>query len=481
MAKSLKEQTTSALFWSFMDKGGQQFLQLAFMFILSQLIIPDELGLIAVLVIFSAVANIMQESGFSSALIRKQNADEADYASIFYFNIGISVTIYIILFIAAPWIAAFYKQPVLTGLSRFVFLGFVFNALGIIQNVHLIKKMDFKTNARISILASLISGMVAVAMAYFKYGVWSLAVQQVLQAMLRSLFLWMWVKWYPKEGFQLARIKALYNYSSKLLLNSLFNQIAGNITSMIMGKKFLFSDAGNYSNATKFGYVPQSVIASSLSSVTFPLLNNIGDNQERRNRVFRKIVRVISFVCFPLAAFTFVAADPIVLTFLREKWIGAIPMLRILSVGSSVLPLLYLLTSLLQSLGRSGLLLTMEFTRNLLTVLGIFIASYYGISQMLWVVSIMTVITFFSEYYVTGRIIGYKMFHILKDVLPYAFLAVLSFGPLYFLSVYISNNLLLLVLQGVIGASVYLILLKLAGSKVMDDFLSIIKGKKLNV
>lgn len=479
MTKTLKEQTASALFWSFMDKGGQQLLQFVFLFVLAQLIIPDQFGLVAVLAIFTAIANILQESGFSSALIRKQNADEADYSSVFYFNIAVSITIYIILFIAAPWIAAFYEKPLLTDLSRFLFLGFVFNAFGIIQNIHLVKKMDFKTNAKISLSASLLAGGVAILLAYLGYGVWSLAVQQVLQVMLRSCLLWILVKWHPKAKFQITKIKSLYNYSSKLLLNYLFNQIAGNITAMIMGKKFEFSDAGNYSNATKFGNIPQSVIASSLSSVAFPLLNNIGDNEERRNRVFRKIVRIVSFVCFPLAAFTFVAADSIVLTLLREKWVGAIPMLRILAVGSSVLPLLYLLTSLLQSLGKSGLLLTMESTRNVITVAAIFIASYYGISEMLWAASIMAIITFFCEYYVTGRIIGYRMFHVLKDVFPYVFLAVISFGPLYFLSAYIDNNLVLLILKAVIGASIYLILLKISGSKVMEDFLKIIRGKKL--
>jgi len=480
MAKSLKEQTTSSLFWSFMDKGGQQLLQFVFLFILARLLDPKETGIIAVLAIFVAIANILQESGFSSALIRKKNADESDYSSIFYFNIAISLIIYFILFIAAPWIAVFYKQPVLTGLSRLLFLAFVFNAFGIIQNVQLVKKMDFKTNAKISLFSSLVSGITATLMAYLGYGVWSLAIQQVLQALLRSSLLWIFVKWLPKARFNIERLQSMYNYSFKLLLNALFNQIAGNITSIILGKKFEMSDAGNYSYANKFGNIPQSVIATSLSSVAFPLLSNLGDDIERKRRIFRKIVRIVSFVCFPLAAFTFVAADSIVLVLLREKWIGVIPMLRILAVGSSVLPLLYLLTSLLQSLGKSGLLLTMEFTRNLITIVVIIIASRYGINHMIWGMSIMAVITFLSEYYVAGKKIDYKMMHILKDVCPYVFLAIISFGPLYFLSYYINNNLIMLILQAVIGAAIYFILLKLSGSKVMEDFLSVVQRKKLS-
>lgn len=481
MEKSLKEKTVSALFWSFMDKGGQQILQFAFLFVLAMLLTPKETGLIAVLAIFVAIANILQESGFSSALIRKKNADESDFASVFYFNISISIACYLLLFIAAPWIAKFYQnQVVLIDLSRFLFLAFVFNAFGIIQNVRLQKAMDFKTNARISLTATFISGITATAMAYLGYGVWSLAVQQVLQAFLRSSLLWIFVRWRPQAPFRMDKLKPMYNYSFKLLLNSLFNQIAGNITSMIMGKKYLMNDAGNYSYATKFGNVPQSVIASSLSSVIFPLLSHIGDDAEKRIRVFRKIVRITCFICFPLAVFTFIAADSIVNALLPQKWLGVVPMLRILAVGSSVLPLLYVLTSLLQSLGKSGLLLTMEFTRNLITILVLIVTSYFGIEYMLWGLSIMAVITFFSEYYIVGRKVDYSMFHILKDILPYALLAIISFAPFYLLYAVVDNHFIRLILQVVPGAVIYLGLLKISGSKVMDDLLRIIRGKKLN-
>lgn len=482
MAKSLKEKTVSALIWSFVDKGGQQVLQFVFLFILAIFLSKDEVGLVAVLAIFVAIANILQESGFSSALIRKKDADEADYSTIFYFNISISIACYLILFFAAPWIAKFYNnESILTDLSRFLFLAFVFNAFGIIQNVHLIKKMDFKTNARISLVASFMSGSVATAMAYVGYGVWSLAVQQVLQAFLRSSLLWIFVKWRPQTGFLMDRLKAMYGYSVKLLFNAIFSQISKNLTSMIMGKKFLMGDAGNYSYANKFGEIPQSVIASSLSSVIFPLLSHLNDDVEKRLKVFRKIIRIISFICFPLAVFTFIAADSIVLALLQEKWAGVIPMLRIVAVGTSVLPFLYALTSLLQSIGKSGLLLSMEFARNLITILILIVASSLGISYMLWAVSIIAILTFLGEYYIVGKIIGYRIIEVIKDVSPYVFLACISFLPFYFLSVeLIENHFVRLILQAVPGAFIYLILLKLLGSKVLDDLLTIIRGKKLD-
>ncbi|MEN9917920.1 MAG: hypothetical protein RL662_356 [Bacteroidota bacterium] len=479
MTKSLKEKTASAVFWNFMDKGGQQILQFAFLFILARILSPNESGLIALLSIFVAIANILQESGFSSALIRKNKPDQSDYTSVFYFNIAISIGIYSILFFTSPFIAQFYEQPILTNLSRFLFLSFIFNALGIIQNVHLVRKMDFKTNAKITLVSVVFSGCIAVVMANHNFGVWSLATQQVVQTGVRAILLWVVVKWTPIKSFNINKITALYHYSFKLLLNSLFNQIAGNVASLVIGKKFAINDVGNYSQAYKLGNIPQSVIASTMSGVAFPLLNNLQEDTNRKKRVFRKLVRIISFLSFPLAALTITAADSIVLVMLQSKWIGVIPMLRYLAIGSSVLPLLYLITSLLQSLGKSGLLLSMEFTRNVVTIISILILSRYGINQLILGVSIIAILTFLGEYHIAGKHIGYTLKQVLKDVLPYTLIASISFFPLLLFSYFVANHFVLLMLKSLIGTTIYLAILKILGSKVMDDCIRILKREPL--
>jgi len=480
MTKTLKQQTTSAFFWNFMDKGGQQLFQFLFLLILASLLAPQEWGLIALIAIFPAVANIIQESGFSSALIRKINADETDYSSIFYFNITTSFIIYAILFVLSPFIAVFYNEPILTKLSRILFLTFLFNAFGLIQNVHLVKRMDFKTNAWITLTSVILSGLIAILMAYYGFGVWSLVWQQVGQAFFRMVLLWVVVKWHPTASFSIDRLRSMYNYSFKLLLNSLFNQISANISSIVIGKRYSITDAGYYWQAYKIGNIPQAVVASSLAGVAFPLLNNLGDNIERKKRIFRKIVRVVCFICFPLAAFTIVAADSIVLVFLREKWADIIPILRLFTIGSSVLPLLYLITSLLQSLGKSGVLLSMELVRNIATILVILVMSSFGINEMVLGISIVYILAFFCEYAVAGKYIDYKITEILKDVLPYMFIAAISFLPLHLFSLLTQNHLALLILEGIVGTGIYLVILKLLGSKVSDDFIRMIKKRSLN-
>ena len=476
MAKTLKDQTVSALFWNFMDKGGQQIFQFVFIFVLARLLSPDEFGLIAVLTIFTTVANILQESGFSSALIRKSDVDETDYASIFYFNVSISVIIYILFFLFAPVIANFYHKPELLTLSRFLFMAFFFNALGVVQNVHLIREMNFRVNTQVSLIAVVVSGVIAIVMAYRGYGVWSLAAQQVIQAFLRSLLLWLFVRWYPKARFSFVRIRSMFSYSGKLLLNSLFNQIIANIYPLVIGKRFSFSDAGFYSQARKLNEIPQSVIASTLQGVAFPLLNKF-DDLKRKKRIFRKIVRVVSFVCFPIAIFTIIAAEPIVLIVLQEKFRGVIPLLRILVVGGSVFPLLYILSSLLQSLGKSGLLLTIEFIRNVLSVLVILITINYGVNAVVMGASFVLILSFVICYYITGKCIDYTLTEVFKDIYPYIVIALISYVPVHFLSYIIDSMLLLVIFQSLIGTVIYLALLKVFGSKVMDDFLRIIRRR----
>ncbi len=477
MAKNLKEQTISALFWSFMEKGGQQIFQFAFTIILARLLSPNELGLLGALAIFIAVANILQESGFSSALIRKQEVSEKDYSTVFYFNISISIGCYIILFFTAPYIADFYEQPILTNLSRFLFLSFVFNGFSVVQYVHLIRRMDFRKNTRITLASTIISGGVAVLMAYYGYGVWGLATQQVLQTLLRTVFLWISIRWMPSASFCFAGLKSMTGYSSKLLLNSLFNQVAANVSSIVIGKRFSMFDLGNYNQAAKLGNLPQGMIASSLQSVAFPLLSKLGDDIDAKRRIFRKIVRVVCFICFPIAVFTIISAESIVLVAFKEKWIGVVPILQLLVIGSSVLPLFYLLSSLLQSVGKSGMLLSVELFRNIVTLAVIIYTVRFGVNGVVLGTSCIAVVSFLVAYYIAGRCIKYSMLDVLKDVIPYGIIAAIAFCPTYFLKFVISNHLILVFTQLVSGGFVYLIILKLLGSKVLDEMIEIVRKK----
>lgn len=473
---SLKRKTGIALFWSFIDKGGQQVIQLVFVFILARLVSKDEFGAVAVLAIFTIIANMLQESGFSAALIRKKDVSQHEYSSVFYFNISISFAIYILFFFCAPLISWFFEKPILTDLSRFIFLAFVFNAFGIIQNVNLIKAMDFKANTRITLIAGCLSGLIAVGMAYKGFGIWSLAAQQVIQSFLRTLFLWIFVKWRPLAKFTFIHIKEMSGFSLRLLLTNLMNQICANIVPILIGKKFSLEQVAAYGQGAKFNSIPQSVISDGIKSVAFPLLSNIGHDEERGKKVFRKIIRITAFISFPMAVLLFVLAHPIIDIYLPPQWSDVVPILQFLSIGGAFYPLYSLISSLLQYKGRSGLLFKIELIRNILQIIAIFITVRFGVLGLVTGVSAVNATMFFIGIYIAGRTISYSIKEVIMDIMPYLVIAIFSILPFIFLSQAGINNIyLLLVVPLIVGSCLYLLIVKLLGSVVIQDTLDFLK------
>lgn len=475
MNNSLKQRTGFAIFWSFIDKGGQQLIQLVFAIVLARILLTSEIGTFALLAIFIAVANILQESGFSAALIRKKNPEKEDFSSVFYFNIGVSIVVYLLLFLVAPLIAQFYENPELTNLSRIVFLSFLFNAFGIVQNVMLIRKMDFKTNTRITLISGTLAGVLAIAAALSGWGIWSLAVQLVLQTLLRNVLLWFFVKWKPQSGFSSTHLKSMLPYSSKLLATSLMNQVCGNVYANIIGKFFNTHQAGIYSQANKLSIIPQSVISDGIRSAAFPALTKIENDLAYTKKAFRKVVRIIAFVSFPVAMLVVVVAKPAILLVFTEKWQDSIPILQILAIGTAFYPLYSSVSTLLQTIGKTNLIFKLEMGRNILGLSLIFITIGYGVAGLAIGISFVSIVAFFVGMTIAGRSIKYRVVEILKDTVSHlliAAVAILPFGCLEYLGI---RNLYALLLIPCLGLLVYLGLLKMLGSVILDDSIQFFK------
>lgn len=467
---TLKRKTGVALFWSFIDKGGQQFIQFIFFYFLSRLIVKEDFGLVAVLAVFTAVANILQESGFSSALIRKKNVSPQEYSAVFYFNILVSCIIYGVLFVFAPFIGEYYHQPVLTGLSRFIFLSFVCNAFAIIQNVNLVKDLNFKANTRITLLAGCISGIVATIMAYKGFGVWSLAAQQVVQSFLRSVFLWLYVKWKPLRHFSFIHIKEMSSYSIKLLLTSLMNQICANIIPLILAKKYSFSAVASYGQGYKLSSIPQAIISDGIKNVTYPLISSVGEDLETSKKIFRKIIRIASFISFPVSCLLIVLAEPVVDIYLPSGWEDTIPILQILAIGGAFYPLYNLMGALLQYSGQSGRYFSIEFVRNAILILSIFLTVGWGVIGLVTGISIARIFTFFVNVSVSGQAISYSVREVLSDIFPYIVISCISFLPMMFLKDIGINNLFLrFMIPILLGSTLYLLIIKILGSVIIQD------------
>ncbi len=300
MTQSLKRKTFHALLWSFADRFGQQFIQFAISIVLARLLLPEEFGLIGMLTIFMAIAQIFMDSGFGSALIQKKNADHLDECSIFYFNIFSGVILTALLCAVAPWIAAFYEHDELTTLTQFLALRFLIAPFSSIQSTLLLKKLDFKSIVTIGLISQIVTGAVGIVLAYRGWGVWSLAIQSVSSSFLGCALLWYFNPWRPSLIFSFASLRSMFSYGSRLLASTLLDQLFAEIYTVVIGKVYSAADLGYYTRARGWQRLTSQSLSSVVGRVTFPAFASISDDPPRFKRGLKKSIVFLGFVNFPM-------------------------------------------------------------------------------------------------------------------------------------------------------------------------------------
>ena len=290
--QTLKQKTAQGLFWGLMSSGGMQLLNLVIGIFLARLLSPEEYGIVGMLAIFTLIAVNLQDSGFGVALINVKDIKHNDYNSVFWFSIGVSLSMYLLLFLCAPLIAAFFHQPCLTSLSRFIFLSFIFAALGISPNAVLVRSLRIKEKAIISITALFVSGAVGVTMAYHGYSYWSLATQQVLYNAVTCAGRYYFARWWPTLKVDFTPLKQMFAFSYKVLITSIMSTVSNNVLTVIFGRLFPATAVGNYTQANKWNTMASSLVSGTVSQITQPVLVRVVDDKERMCRVFGKIMRI---------------------------------------------------------------------------------------------------------------------------------------------------------------------------------------------
>lgn len=425
MAESLKSKTIRALSWSFFESLGEQGVRFVIGIVLARLLFPEQFGLIGMLMIFMAVAQTFLDSGFGAALIQKKEATQKDICSIFYFNIVIGLAVSGVLYLAAPWIAAFYNQPILTPLTRAMSLVIIINSFGLIQSTILSKQIDFKTRTKVSLIAGIISGIIGVTLAATGFGVWSLVVQQISSAFFRTVFLWFLNTWRPALIFSFKSLREMFSFGSRLLASGLLDQIFRNIYLLVIGKLFSATDLGFFTRAQTFGDLPSHTLSGMVERVTFPVFSTIQDDPVLLKRGLKKALTTLVLANFPMMIGLAVIARPLVLVLLTEKWAESIIYLQLISILGLLYPLHIINLNLLQALGRSDLFLRLEIIKKILVVLNIAITWRWGISAMIYGMIATSIFSYYLNSYYTGLLIGYPIREQLRDLFIYLILAVL--------------------------------------------------------
>ncbi|MEG1724009.1 MAG: lipopolysaccharide biosynthesis protein [Anaerovoracaceae bacterium] len=457
---SLKTKTIHGAVWSFVDNIASSGITFLVGIILARLLTPEEFGVLGMLTIFIAISNSFVDSGFSNALIRKNDVKAIDYNTVFYFNILIGIGCYIFLFIASPAISRFFREPQLLNVTRVLGLVLIINALAIIQRTQFIKKIDFKTQAKISIISSLSSGSIGVGMAFAGCDVWSLVGQQLSRQFFNTLFLWIYSKWRPAWEFSWKSFHEMFSFGSKLLVSGLLETIYQNIYYLIIGRFYSSGLLGQYTRAEQFNTIFSSNLTSVVQRVSFPVLSSIQEEEQRLKEAYRRVMKMTMFVTFACMLGLAATAKPLILLLIGEKWLPAVAYLQIICFSGMLYPLHAINLNILQVKGRSDIFLKLEIIKKCIGVMPIVIGIFYGIEFMLLVGVIISMIAYFFNSYYSGRLINYSTWSQIRDILPMfgvsLFVAICMWG-LSFLDI---PNMLILPLQCIVGIMLAIIIYK---------------------
>lgn len=449
--ESLKHKTVKGASWSFIDSIAGQGITFLVGLVLARLLTPEEYGLIGIITIFIAVFNSIVDSGFSNALIRKNDAKDIDYNTVFITNLVLSVVLFGALYVSAPSISRFFSQPQLIPLLRVMGIIVIINAFAIIQRTILVKKVDFKTQTKVSLISSISSGVVGIGMALNGLGVWSLVGQQISRQFLNSAFLWFYSKWYPKLQFSIQSFKELFSFGWKLLASSLIDTVWREIYQVVIGKYYTPAALGQYTRAQQFASIYSSNLNSVVQRVSFPVLSSVQDDKERLKNGYKRIIKVSMLITFTLMLGLAAVAKPLVLSLIGEQWLPCVPFLQIICLQMMLYPLHSLNLNMLQVQGRSELFLRLEIIKKIIALgpllLGIFVNIYWMLGS--------SVITGFIAYYLnahySGPFLNYSIKEQVKDILPSFGVALAMAIPVFVMSFIPMNSFILLPLQILAG------------------------------
>ena len=474
----LKTKTVKGVIWSSIDRFTTQGISFVFSMLIARLLLPSDYGVVAMLGIFMAVAGCFVDSGFGTALIQKKDRTETDFCTVFYFNIVVACIFYGLLWLASPYIARFYDMPLLESVTKVVGLNLIVGSFAGIQSAQLSIAIDFKSRAKISVTTTLFTGIVGLWLAYEGYGVWALVFQGLASNILRTILLWVTVRWMPRLIFSWKSFRGLFSFGSKLLASALLDTVYNNIYPIVIGKLFSAQSLGLYSRAEGLAHFPSSNITGVLQSVTFPVLSTIQDDDARLADAYKCFLRLSAFIVFPLMMGLSAVADPFIRIVLTDKWEGAIYFLQILCFSLMWWPVHAINLNLLQVKGRSDYFLKLEVYKKILGVAMLCITIPMGLVAMCYGRVIISIVCLALNTYYTDKLIGYGFVKQMKDFSHIIIHSLIMYAVVTAIVYCFSNLWLQLVVGILVGGLYYLIGAYLMRFDELKELLSLIKRKK---
>lgn len=459
--QSIRSKTLKGVGWSAADAILGQGITFIVGLVLARLLSPSEYGLIGIVMIFVNVLGSIVDSGFSTALIRKHDANDDDYNTMFYTNLCVSIVLYVFLVLSSPFIASFFGRDELTALVPVMGLIIIINSLSLVQYTILTKRIDFKTKTKVSLISSVLSGVLGILAAYMGMGVWALVIQKLLQQLLYTIFLWIYNHWWPKLKFSRASFRYMWGFGWKILLSGLLNNIWNQFYQVVVGKFYNPATLGQYSRANEYANIFSSNLTLIVQRVSYPALSEIQDDEERMVAAYRKVIKVTMFVTSICMISLGAVSEPLIVTLIGEKWLEAASYLPLICISMSLYPLHAINLNMLQVQGRSDIFLYLEIIKKIYAIGPICLGIFVSIKAMLWGTIVTGIISFFLNTYYTGKKLHYTSFMQLKDIAGSYLIASIIALSVYFFKYIPLPSYVILSIQIIVGIVVFFFMCEL--------------------
>lgn len=468
----------SNFIWRFAERCGAQLVTFIVSIVLARILTPSDYGTIALVTVFTTILQVFIDSGLSTALIQKKDADDLDFSSVFYFNFVICIILYLIMFVSAPFIADFYKDSFLVSIVRVISLTLIISGVKGVQQSYVSRHMLFKRFFFSTLGGTIFSAILGIIMAYAGFGVWAIVFQQLSNNAIDTLILWITVKWRPIKKFSWSRLKNLLSFGWKMLASSLLDTVYNNLRNMIIGKLYTSADLAFYNQGDKFPKLIVTNINTSIDSVLLPTMSNEQDNHVRVKDMTRRAIKISTYIMAPLMIGLAFCAKPIVQIVLTDKWLPCVPYLQIFCISYLFWPIHTANLNAIKAMGRSDLFLKLEVIKKFMGMILLLITMNISVMAMAYSLLISGLISQVINSWPNRYLLKYSYIDQIKDILPNIVMALIMGGFVYFISYLNLPILVSLVVQILSGGIIYLILSILTKNDSFIYLINILKSRK---
>lgn len=477
MSANTSSKAVNGMAWTLIERLSVQVCQFVIGIVLARLLLPSDYGIVGMLAIFMAVAQSLLDSGFNRALIQKKDRTNVDYSTVFYFNLTISILLYSILFFTAPYIASFYRMPILTEVSRVVSLSIIINALSLVQTAKLTIELNFKLQSIASVISVIISGVLGIILAYYGYGVWALVFQGLCSAIIRTMVLWIFSHWKPLLVFSKESFKNLFSFGYKLLIGDFIHTIYINMYTLVIGRAYNASDVGYYNRANGYGALPCSVFSQVVNKVMFPILSEKQDDNVALLQTYNTLFRIPMYLYTPLMFGLAALAKPLICIMIGEKWLSCVPLLQVLCIGYVFSPMTAINLNLLYVKGRSDISLKLDLIKKPLGIAILFASLPFGLWWMCFGKALYDFVAFAMNCYYTKKLLNYGFVEQLKSISPFLIYSSIMLGVILLVNSMFTSYWFMLICGLTLGICIYLGLSLLFKESALQACINMIKTK----